>query len=236
MSLGVRSTLGCTARAAELCRLKPKRLEAAAIAAEQPADERDRLDAVPAAVGVLVVGIMGGGTGGSVGVGFAIPAETAAPIVERLRRGETIERGYLGVGIGPVTDDFAAALGLPRNRGEVVQSVVDGEAAARAGIEAGDVVISVDGKDVTPDQTLSFLVANIAPGTTVPVTLIRDSAGFIAQRIIGCIVNIASDIAQQRIATPTDIDLAVNLGLGYPKGPLALGDTIGAAVILEGLR
>ena len=113
-------------------------------------------------------------SGGSVGVGFAIPAETAAPIVERLRRGETIERGYLGVGIGPVTDDFAAALGLPRNRGEVVQSVVEDEAAARAGIEPGDVVISVNGQDVTPDQTLSFLIANVAPGTTIPVTLIRD--------------------------------------------------------------
>ncbi len=70
----------------------------------------------------------------------------------------------------------------------------------------------------------------------VPVTVIRDSAGFVAQRIIGCIVNIASDIAQQRIATPTDIDLAVNLGLGYPKGPLALGDAIGAAQILEVLQ
>ncbi len=113
-------------------------------------------------------------SGGSVGVGFAIPADIAAPIVERLRVGEAIERGYLGVSIQPVSNDFAAALGLPRNRGEVVQSVVDGEAAARAGIEAGDVVIAVDGRDVTPDQTLSFLVANIEPGTTVPVTLIRD--------------------------------------------------------------
>ena len=113
-------------------------------------------------------------SGGSVGVGFAIPADTAAPIVERLRKGETIERGYLGVSIGPVTEDFAAALGLPRNRGEIVQSVVDGEAAARSGIEAGDVVVSVNGREVTPDQTLSFLVANIKPGTTVPVELIRD--------------------------------------------------------------
>ena len=73
-----------------------------------------------------------------------------------------------------MTEDFAAALGLPRNRGEIVQSVVDGEAAARSGIEAGDVVVSVNGREVTPDQTLSFLVANIKPGTTVPVELIRD--------------------------------------------------------------
>ncbi|SPS02834.1 3-hydroxybutyryl-CoA dehydrogenase, phenylacetic acid degradation (fragment) [Cupriavidus taiwanensis] len=70
----------------------------------------------------------------------------------------------------------------------------------------------------------------------VPVTLIRDSAGFVAQRVLCCIINIASDIAQQRIATPADIDLAVNLGLGYPKGPLALGDAVGPQLVLETLR
>ena len=70
----------------------------------------------------------------------------------------------------------------------------------------------------------------------VPVTVIRDSAGFVAQRILCSIINIACDIAQQRIATPNDIDQAVHLGLGYPKGPLALGDAIGAPLILETLR
>ncbi|MEX3959768.1 3-hydroxyacyl-CoA dehydrogenase [Trinickia sp. EG282A] len=70
----------------------------------------------------------------------------------------------------------------------------------------------------------------------VPVTVIRDSAGFVAQRILCSIINIASDIAQQRIALPVDIDLAVNLGLGYPKGPLALGDAIGSRLVLETLR
>lgn len=69
-----------------------------------------------------------------------------------------------------------------------------------------------------------------------PVTVISDSAGFVAQRIVCAIVNIASDIAQQRIATPSDIDTAVKLGLGYPQGPLAMGDAIGAALLLEALR
>ena len=113
-------------------------------------------------------------SGGSVGVGFAIPAETAAPIVQQLRRGEAIERGYLGVSIQAVEGDLAESLGLPKNRGEFVQSVVPGEAADRAGIRAGDVVVSVNGEPVTSEQTLSFLVANIAPGETVPVELIRE--------------------------------------------------------------
>jgi 3-hydroxybutyryl-CoA dehydrogenase len=70
----------------------------------------------------------------------------------------------------------------------------------------------------------------------VPVTVIRDSTGFVAQRVVATIVNIGCDIAQQRIASPQDIDLAVTLGLGYPKGPLALGDALGAKTILAILR
>jgi 3-hydroxybutyryl-CoA dehydrogenase len=67
----------------------------------------------------------------------------------------------------------------------------------------------------------------------VPVTVIRDSPGFVAQRVIAQIVNIACDIAQQRIAQPEDIDAAVTLGLGYPQGPLAWGDAIGPGKILR---
>ncbi|OXC73369.1 3-hydroxyacyl-CoA dehydrogenase [Caballeronia sordidicola] len=70
----------------------------------------------------------------------------------------------------------------------------------------------------------------------VPVTVIRDSTGFVAQRVVATIVNIGCDIAQQRIASPADIDLAVTLGLGYPRGPLALGDALGASTILMILR
>lgn len=70
----------------------------------------------------------------------------------------------------------------------------------------------------------------------VPVTVIRDSAGFVAQRVVAMIVNIGCDIAQQQIASPEDIDLAVMLGLGYPRGPLQLGDALGAATILAILR
>jgi 3-hydroxybutyryl-CoA dehydrogenase len=66
----------------------------------------------------------------------------------------------------------------------------------------------------------------------VPVSVIRDSAGFIAQRVVAHIVNVGCDIAQQRIAAPEDLDRAVVLGLGYPHGPLAMGDALGAAKIL----
>jgi len=70
----------------------------------------------------------------------------------------------------------------------------------------------------------------------VPVTVIHDSPGFVAQRVLAHIVNIGCDIAQQRIATPEDIDRAVSLGLGYPKGPLAWGDALGPERVLTVLR
>ncbi len=70
----------------------------------------------------------------------------------------------------------------------------------------------------------------------VPVSVIRDSAGFVAQRVVAHIVNVGCDIVQQRIASPEDLDSAVMLGLGYPKGPLGMGDAIGAPKILAVLE
>jgi 3-hydroxybutyryl-CoA dehydrogenase len=65
-----------------------------------------------------------------------------------------------------------------------------------------------------------------------PVSVIRDSPGFVAQRVLAQIVNIGCEIAQQAIATPADIDMAVKLGLGYPKGPLEFGEAFGPDKIL----
>jgi 3-hydroxybutyryl-CoA dehydrogenase len=70
----------------------------------------------------------------------------------------------------------------------------------------------------------------------VPVSVIRDSPGFVAQRVVAHIVNIGCDIVQQRIASPEDLDSAVMLGLNYPRGPLAMGDAIGAAKVLAVLE
>jgi len=113
-------------------------------------------------------------TGGNVGIGFAIPAEQARPIVETLMRGERVRRGYMGVTLQPLTDPgVAPALGLERNRGELVLSVTPGGPAARAGIQQGDVIISVNNQPVTPEQSLSYLVSNTAVGSRVPVEIVR---------------------------------------------------------------
>ncbi len=124
-------------------------------------------------------------TGGSVGIGFAIPAEIAAPIVEKLRSGQSIERGFLGVQIQPINEDLADSLGIPHNRGEFIQSVQPDQAAAKAGLLSGDVVLKIDGKDVGPDQTLSFIVANTAPGKRIPVEFIRDGKRMSLNVVVG---------------------------------------------------
>jgi 3-hydroxybutyryl-CoA dehydrogenase len=88
------------------------------------------------------------------------------------------------------------------------------------------------GTPVTDRRVLDAAHALLAaPGA--PVTVIRDSPGFIAQRIVAGIVNIGCDIAQQRIAAPDDINRAVELGLGYPRGPLKFGDDLGPGRILR---
>jgi 3-hydroxybutyryl-CoA dehydrogenase len=87
---------------------------------------------------------------------------------------------------------------------------------------------------VTEPATLDCVHAALAASR--PVSVIRDSAGFVAQRVLAHIVNIGCDIAQQRIASPADIEVAVRLGLGYPRGPLELGDQLGPKRILAVLQ
>lgn len=98
-----------------------------------------------------------------------------------------------------------------------------------------DARITCMGTPLTPHASLEALGGALkAAGREA--ALVSDSPGFIAPRIVACIVNIACDIAQQGIARPDDIDLGAKLGLGYPKGPLEWGDEIGPAIILEILK
>ena len=112
-------------------------------------------------------------TGGNVGIGFAIPAEQAAPVINALRRGERPERGYIGVSLQPLDESVAAALGIPKDRGELIRGVTPGGAAERAGIRQGDVIVKVAGREVTQDESLAYLVAQQPVGTRVPLELIR---------------------------------------------------------------
>lgn len=123
--------------------------------------------------------------GGSVGIGFAIPAEQAAPVVQALKNGTRPKRGYLGIQLNPMSDDIWDSMGLPKNQGELVARVEPGQAAARAGIQAGDVIVKINGRNVTPDETLSFIVSNLPVGSRVPVELVREGKRLTVTAVLG---------------------------------------------------
>ena len=113
-------------------------------------------------------------SGGNVGIGFAIPADMARPIIEQIVDHGSVERGWLGVSIQSVSKDMAASLGLKKARGAIVGDVQDGSPASRAGIRSGDVIVKIDGKQVDDNTTLSRAVANTKPGATAKLTIIRN--------------------------------------------------------------
>lgn len=156
-------------------------------------------------------------TGGNIGIGFAIPAEQARPIIAQLQRGQRVQRGYLGLGPQQLDDQLADSFGLPRNRGELVGSVQPGEAAARAGIQQGDVIVRINNRDVTPDETLSYIVSNQPVGSRIPIDLIRNGQRRTVTATVG-----------QR---PTDEQLAQRSGGngGLPEGDSSVPQTGSAA-------
>jgi serine protease Do len=113
-------------------------------------------------------------SGGSIGLGFAIPASLAQPVVAQLKDHGRVERGLLGVQIQPVTDEIANSLSLGSSHGALVAQVEPDSAAMKAGIKSGDVIKSVDGKDIATVRDLTRTIAAAAPGSTVKVGLMRD--------------------------------------------------------------
>ncbi len=109
--------------------------------------------------------------GGSVGIGFAIPAAAAKATIEQLIEKGAVTRGWLGVTLRDITDDFAAAIG--RDEGAFINDIVNGTPAAKAGLEAGDVIVSVDGKSIIDSAGLSRIIAGYAPGEKVDITALR---------------------------------------------------------------
>ncbi|MGT2435314.1 Do family serine endopeptidase [Bradyrhizobium betae] len=112
-------------------------------------------------------------SGGSIGIGFAVPSKTVAGVVDQLRQFGELRRGWLGVRIQSVTDEIAESLNIKPARGALVAGVDDKGPAKPAGIEPGDVVVKFDGKDVKDPKDLSRVVADTAVGKEVDVIVIR---------------------------------------------------------------
>lgn len=112
-------------------------------------------------------------SGGSIGIGFAVPSNMARPVVQQLIEFGRTKRGWLGVQIQSVTDEMVEDLGLDKARGALVAKVLPGGPAEKAGVQSGDVIVSLDGKPISSTNALTRSVAETTVGKSVPVEVMR---------------------------------------------------------------
>src|SRR6185437_12897643 len=112
-------------------------------------------------------------SGGSIGIGFAVPSKTVVPVIAQLREFGETRRGWLGVRIQQVTDDIAESLNIKPPHGALIAGIDDKGPAKPAGIEPGDVIVKFDGRDIKEMRDLPRIVADTPVGKDVQVTVIR---------------------------------------------------------------
>jgi len=143
-------------------------------------------------VGGEVVGVntaIASPSGGSVGLAFAIPAETVQAVVDQLRADGRVARGYLGVQVQPVTKDIAEGLGLDKAKGALVDHAEAGTPAAKAGLKSGDVIESVNGAPINDAKELSRKIAGIKPGAKIELSYLRGGKTDTATVELGALPN-----------------------------------------------
>jgi serine protease Do len=154
-------------------------------------------------------------TGGSIGIGFAIPSNMAKNVLEQLVKSGTVHRGQLGVVVQKVTTDMAASLGMNDARGVIVSRVQQGSAAERAGIRQGDVITSLNGVSVNDPNTFRNQVAGTQPGSLMPLTLLRGERELQIQAALGelKVEKVKADI-QNESAPGRTVNDPSKLGIG----------------------
>ena len=155
-------------------------------------------------------------TGGSIGIGFAVPSDTVVAVIDQLKQFGETRRGWLGVKIQSVTDDIAETLGVKENTGALISAVTADGPAAKGGIEAGDVIIKFDGKDVSSMRGLPRLVAQTQIGKTVDVDYLRKGQRRTAKIVVGRL----SEEAEAATATQKENQAPDKALIGLKLAPL----------------
>ena len=124
-------------------------------------------------------------SGGSLGIGFAIPVSTARKVMEQIIETGTVTRGWIGVEVQEITPELAESFGLSDTVGALIAGVQRGSPADLGGIEPGDILLAVNGKAVKDPQTMLDLIAGQTPGETVPFKLRRQKSVFDTNLRIG---------------------------------------------------
>ena len=127
-------------------------------------------------------------SGGSIGIGFAVPSDTATVVVDQLKQFGEARRGWLGVKIQTVTEDIAETLGVKENTGALISGLTPDGPAAKAGIESGDVVTRFDGKDVASMRGLPRVVSQTAVGRTVEIEVLRKGQKKVLKVVVGRLI------------------------------------------------
>jgi serine protease Do len=154
-------------------------------------------------------------SGGSVGIGFAIPSSTIHDVVAQLQAHGRVARGYLGVEIQSLTPELAASAGSKSSKGAIVATVTPGGPAARAGFVPGDIVVALNGKGVDDSRDLTRRIASLPAGAKASFTVIRSGSAKTLTAQIGARKDdqIASNNAPNRKAVPPSTAEAMGLGL-----------------------
>jgi serine protease Do len=124
-------------------------------------------------------------SGGSIGIGFSVPSDSAIVIVDQLRRFGETRRGWLGVKIRSVSDDVAETIGTTERAGALIESVTTDGPAAKAGLKEGDIIVRFDGKDVPTNRALPKAVARTQHGKEVDVEVIRQGKRQVLKIVVG---------------------------------------------------
>jgi serine protease Do len=141
-------------------------------------------------------------SGGSVGIGFDIPADTAKMVIAQLRQHGHVTRGWLGVQTQPVTAGIADSLGMKRAEGAMVDEPQAGSPGAKAGIEVGDVITAVNGKSIKDSRELARTIGAMAPDTSVKLDILRKGETKTVTATLGLVPN--QQQAQAETGTPND--------------------------------
>ncbi len=165
-------------------------------------------------------------SGGSIGIAFDIPAETAKTVARELETKGKVTRGWIGVTVQPVTRDIADSLGLEEAKGALIDDVRSGGPAAKAGLENGDVILEVDGAAIDDSRDLARKIAAERPGTSIAIRTRRNGAERRVQLTVGALPNeTAKRNAQADHAEP-------GLGMSLaPAGRVAGAGSQGVAVL-----
>ncbi len=160
-------------------------------------------------------------SGGSIGIGFATPANTVLPVIDQLEKFGETRRGWLGVRIQSVDDGIAESLGLGSARGALVAGVDDHGPAKPAGIQAGDVIVKFDGKDIKESRDLPRLVASLPVGKEVQVVVMRKGQEVTKTVTLGRLEDGEKQMAKaEEDAAPAEKDSASAKALGLALAPI----------------